>query len=202
MFNNKSLKSWISILFRLLLMIAATITIIKGDWLNLGLTIITFILTFLPSILSKRLKHQYPSEFEILIVFFIYTSIFFGGVLDFYLKFWWWDLFLHTLSGVIIGVIGFSLVYSLNKEYKPLKLSAGFVAMFAFSFAIALGALWEIFEFSMDQFFGVNMQKRGLVDTMWDLIVDSLGGGFVSMMGYFYLKNEKFKKYINLKWRS
>ena len=36
---------------------------------------------------------------------------------------------------------------------------ARFVAVFAFMFAVGLGALWEIFDFAMAGVFGLNMQK-------------------------------------------
>jgi hypothetical protein len=71
----------------------------------------------------------------------------------------------------------------------------GFVALFAFMFAVGLGALWEIFEFGMDSLFGLNMQKSGLVDTMWDLIVDVAGALVISILGYGYLvrsENDSF----------
>jgi hypothetical protein len=32
------------------------------------------------------------------------------------------------------------------------------------------------------------MQKSGLVDTMWDLIVDTLGAAFIALVGYDRLK--------------
>ena len=48
-----------------------------------------------------------------------------------------------------------------------------------------------IFEFGVDQILGFNMQKSGLVDTMWDLIVDSIGAFFASLLGFLYLKGEK-----------
>ena len=61
------------------------------------------------------------------------------------------------------------------------------LALLAFLIAIAIGAIWEIFEFTMDQAFGFNMQKNGLHDTMWDLIVDAIGGAIASFAGYFYI---------------
>ena len=64
----------------------------------------------------------------------------------------------------------------------------GFVALFVFAFSMMMGSVWEIFEFSIDSFFGFNMQKSGLVDTMWDLIVDAIGALFISILGYFYVK--------------
>lgn len=51
-----------------------------------------------------------------------------------------------------------------------------------------MGVVWEIFEFTMDQLFDLNMQKSGLVDTMWDLIVDTVGSGVVALMGLAFLQ--------------
>ena len=62
------------------------------------------------------------------------------------------------------------------------------LTVFSFCFAIALGALWEIFEFAMDSFFGFNMQKTGLRDTMWDMIVNTVGALIASISGYVYLR--------------
>ena len=57
--------------------------------------------------------------------------------------------------------------------------------------AISIGAVWEVFEFVMDQLFGLNMQKSGLVDTVWDLIVNLVGGSFGSAAGFAYLKGRR-----------
>jgi len=69
-----------------------------------------------------------------------------------------------------------------------LKLSPLFMSVSAFSFSIVAGVLWEIFEFFMDQVCQLNMQKSGLVDTMWDLIVVCVGAFVVAAFGYGYLK--------------
>lgn len=186
--NIDRLKFWISWIFKALLVLAGGIAVFTGDWINLALAVFTLFLTFLPSIINKRLQLDLPTEFEIIILLFIFLSLYLGEIQLFYRRLWWWDIFMHSVSGVIIAIFGFALVYSLNKQ-KPLKLSSGFVAMFAFSFSLALGASWEIFEFFMDSVWGINMQKSGLVDTMWDLIVDAMGAMAVSLLGYLYLKN-------------
>lgn len=191
------IKLWISLIFRVLLVIAGIMAIFHKDWMNVMLCISTIFLTFLPGIIEKRFKVDYPSEFEIVILVFIYASIYLGEMQSFYQMFWWWDILLHTISGVIIGAIGFSLVYILNREKEvAITLSPLFVAIFSFSFALSIGAVWEIFEFSMDSIFGLNMQNSGLVDTMWDIIVDTLGALFISILGYRYLKGHVniFKK--------
>ncbi len=66
------------------------------------------------------------------------------------------------------------------------------IVWFAFCFGMTIGVLWEVFEFVIDQIFATNMQKSGLVDTMYDLIVDALGAALGSMAGYFYLKGRWF----------
>ncbi|MHA3914105.1 hypothetical protein [Halovulum sp. GXIMD14793] len=43
----------------------------------------------------------------------------------------------------------------------------------------------------MDQLFGLNMQKSGLVDTMQDLIVDTIGASIGAFGGYLYLKGSR-----------
>ena len=84
-----------------------------------------------------------------------------------------------------------------------MNLSPLFVAVFAFCFALSLGALWEIYEFAADCFLGTNMQKfapdsgaalvgqAALRDTMKDLIVDAVGAVVTSTVGYISLKYEK-----------
>ena len=79
---------------------------------------------------------------------------------------------------VIAGGLGW-----LARETKSWALG-----LIAFCFALSIGALWEIFEFTMDQVFGLNMQKSGLVDTMWDLIVDMGGALIGASAGFFWLK--------------
>ncbi len=65
------------------------------------------------------------------------------------------------------------------------------VVLFSVSFSLAVGVLWEIFEFLIDLIFGLNMQKSGLVDTMSDLIVDFLGACVVGIGVYRYLTKDE-----------
>ena len=92
----------------------------------------------------------------------------------------------------------------LNKAKEiPVTLTPIFVAFFAFCFAVTLGALWEIYEFTFDGILGLNMQKfaledgtqligrLALTDTMKDLIVDCIGAFVMSLIGYISLKYKK-----------
>ena len=70
------------------------------------------------------------------------------------------------------------------------------MAVFMFSIGMTVGGIWEIFEFTMDQLFGLNMQRSGLLDTMGDLIVDAIGAFFIALAGYVFLQNPKRKLFI------
>lgn len=170
------------------LLIGISLAIWEGQWLAVFTTAAVLIITLLPMLFVRRFRVVIPPEFEFLAIVFVFASLFLGEVRGYYLKFWWWDVVLHTASGFLLGLLGFLLVYVLNeKEDVDLHMKPGFVALFAFMFAVGIGALWEVFEFSMDTLFGLNMQKSGLVDTMWDLIVDAVGALFVVILGYAYL---------------
>lgn len=194
MTSADTIKFWVTTGFRFLLIFAIGQAIYFGEWDVLFYSILTLILITLPSIIEKTSKIDYPSEFELLIMAFIFASLYLGEINSFYTRFWWWDGLLHTISGLIIALIGFTLVWILNNEKRVrMKLGPGFIAIFAFCFALASGVIWEIFEFWLDSCFGMNMQETGIVDTMWDLIVDSVGALIVSVIGYLYLKGSVFR---------
>jgi hypothetical protein len=177
----------ISYTIKFSLVIALLISAISFRWKLVFFTALILFLTFTPSIIKKNYKITLPIELDLSITIFIYASLFLGEIESYYLKFSWWDIFLHGISATILGFIGFLIVYSLYSE-KKLKTSPIFVALFSFCFAVSVGAVWEIYEFGMDQTFGMNMQKSGLVDTMWDLIFDSIGALIVSAAGFFYIR--------------
>jgi hypothetical protein len=187
----RRIKIWISVIFRTLLVLAGAVAILEQNWMSLAMLFITLFLTFLPSIIEKEFKFDLPSEFEVAILILICGSLYLGEIHAFYYKIWWWDIFLHGFSGITIGAIGFTLIYILNRHTNvAMSLSHTFVAIFAFCFAMSIGALWEIFEYIMDVTFGLNMQKSGLNDTMGDLMITAVCGFFVSVVGYFYMEKD------------
>lgn len=178
---------------------------LKSDYvLMLIQCILGMVIMFLPSMLERRWRIDIPGFMHIVFVVFLYAAIYLGEVRSFYYKVPHWDTVLHAFSGSMIGALGFSVVKLLNDSDKVnINLSPVFVAVFAFSFALSIGALWEIYEFSFDKLLGLNMQKfalengtpmvgrMALSDTMKDLIVDALGALATSIMGFISLKYKK-----------
>lgn len=168
------------------------------NWVLMLMIVIISVLIYLPKIISKLSHINIPLPLGIFIIIFLYASLFLGSLKNYYDTYWWWDIALHTSSGVAFGVIGFIILYILYKTEK-IKTSPKTIAMFTFAFALAIGALWEIVEFAIDSAFGPisnggYMQSVvngcALVDTMGDLIVDAIGALFAAVVGYFYIKNE------------
>ncbi len=162
----------------------------RGYWSALMISSFTLFLTWLPIAYADRFDIKIPIRFSAAIIVFIFATLFLGEVRDFYERYWWWDVILHTGSAVAFGLFGFIFIFMLFEGDRwaapPLA-----IAFLSFCVAMSIGGVWEIFEFAMDQIFGMNMQKSGLVDTMWDLIVDSLGALFSATMGYLYLKTPR-----------
>ncbi len=171
---------------------------LQGSWASGAWLLAIMAVTVAPVLLGPQLPVRIPAEFELLAIMFVFASLFLGEFHSYYERFWWWDIVLHSTSGLLLGIVGFLLVYVLNESRRiDLHMRPGFVALFAFAFAVTVGVLWEVLEFAADQLFGMQMQKpmagdpSGLTDTMWDLIVDTLGAAVISGFGWWHMRRER-----------
>lgn len=164
------------------------------------------IIIFLPSRVEHLFHIDIPDLMEIIYFIFLFCAIYLGEVRNFYYRIPYWDMILHCFSAAMLGAVGFMIVNILNSSDKVnIQLSPFFVALFAFSFAVTCGTIWEFYEFAADGLLGTNMQKfitvngtvltghQALYDTMKDLIVDGLGALAVTMVGYFDLRKKHLK---------
>jgi hypothetical protein len=191
--EERSLYLKITWVIQALLVIGLVIFLMRRNWENVFLTAVVIALTLVPALLFRRYRLIIPPEFQLVAALFNFLSLFLGSALDFYYHFWWWDYVLHTASGFLLGIIGFIVLFVLNQtdQIRP-AMKPGFIAFFGVTFAVTLGVMWEIFEFVVDRFWPhLSMQslETGVVDTMIDLIVDTIGAVIVAVMGYAYLKN-------------
>ncbi len=187
---------WLGRTLLLLVAVEWVFLLLNARWLSMFLVSMIIAVLIAPTLFRRNLDVEIPVEFHFTAVIFIFASLYLGEVQSFYQRFWWWDIALHASAGLLMGIVGFLLVYLLNESKRvELHMTPGFIYLFAFSFAVTIGTLWEIFEFFMDQLFGLNMQKpmlgdlSGLTDTMWDMIVNATGAFIISFMGWWYLKH-------------
>lgn len=194
--EQRRAESWID---RIELMIAATLqlgilivtigALVERQWLGAFSGSIVLLLTFTPALLEHHLRVALPVELTLITSVFLYASFALGEARDFYEKIWWWDLALHGVAALTIGIIGFLSIYVFYMTQR-IQVAAGWIATITFALAVSLGTIWEIFEFLMDWYFGLNMQKSGLVDTMTDLMINAFGAAIAAVIGYFYVRGE------------
>lgn len=207
-FSAQKIEPVMRYFFIVLTIGAIIVNIITRQWESLLGAVATLALFLLPTFFSKRTRITIPAPFQIAILIFIFASMYLGEIHNFFYRFRWWDTMLHSSSAVMLGYVGFLLVYALNKDREiHIRLSPFFIALFTFCFAMTVGVIWEIFEYLMDSFFNLNMQKArdlqemygyfdtrlGVHDTMHDFIVNTIGALFVSVIGYYYSKKKLVK---------
>ena len=171
------------------LLIAGLIALGFTRWSLAFVSFATLGLSLLPPLLAARWSLKLPLPFLVATTLFFFATIFLGEAFDFYERLWWWDLALHGSSAVGFGLTGFLLVFMLF-EGDRFATPPSAIAAITFCVAMSIGATWEIFEYTMDASFGLNMQKSGLDDTMGDLIVNGIGSLTASLTGYIYLTRD------------
>ena len=81
------------------------------------------------------------------------------------------------MNGFLCAAVGFSLIYLLNRDSKNVNLSPFYLTLVAFCFSMTVGVIWEFFEFSMDQFFFLDMQKDFIVQEFGSVTLDPANMG-------------------------
>ena len=209
--KNLIISNKFIIFIRTTLIIAMIIATYNREWLTLFLTIISYILTYF-YVIFKKYSINLPKEFQSIIIFFIYTSLFIWEAQDFYGKYSWWDSLHHLFSWLALWFIGFLILYIFYKSWK-FQAPPIIIVIFSFCFALAIWATWEIFEFSLDEFLWANWQKARylcdgilqcnsrlwVMDTMYDLILDTIWAIIASTTWYIFLKKwESFRWFDSL----
>ncbi len=191
MYNKFSkLSVGIAVLFEIMLMVIAIENIATRQWKPLFLTllaVVCLILPFMTTHIANRKKLVLPASFQSVTLVFIILAQYLGEIKKFYQVFWWWDLLLHAIAGCYAVIIALYLIKGiLRKEQGTSEQRFRlFTVLFAFSFSIALGTLWEVFEFTGDYLFKSSMVKGGLEDTSTDLIIKIVAAFITSMICYY-----------------
>ncbi|MBP2133435.1 putative membrane protein YjdF [Methanomicrobium sp. W14] len=147
-------------------------------------------LTLIPAIVERRINITIPWGVMLLIVLSLYVHLageYFGWYLDFYP---YYDKIAHFISGSTVALLGFTAVLIMDR-YTEMNFNRPMIIFMIIMMTMAFGAFWEIIEFTVDTFFGGNMQ-HGNTDTMLDMIFVLFGAVVVAAVGNFYMM--KFPK--------
>lgn len=110
---------------------------------------------------------------------FIFIGVVIGSTLNNRTDFHDFDLVTHFFAGFISA--WFAYDFAVIIQGKKGRLSPALASLFCLCFALGIAVGWEIYEFSMDRIYGLHLQcsiptsEVGLIDTMIDFIMDSIG---------------------------
>jgi len=123
----------------------------------------------------------------VVIIHFILTIFF-----KIYLIFPWYDIPMHFIGGVSLGITYF-LVLQFSQKENYIRMNGFFRILFIFALVSLTAVFWELLEFSVSYLNGWFSQGN-LADTMADLFFGALGGLFTAM----FLESQT-KRYFKLK---
>lgn len=172
--NKRTLAVYL--LLRFLVVLVMVRSAVRKDHESVFVCLLTLVLLILPSIFQKKLRIEFPSTLEIIILLFIFAAEILGEISSFYTLVPFWDTILHTINGFLCAAVGFTLVDMLNRSERfSIKLSPVFLAVVAFCFSMTVGVLWEFYEYAADTLVGVDMQKDAVVHSINSVALDPQG---------------------------
>lgn len=205
------------IIVRVSLVICAAYSFIHGDLVMGFESVFCFIFTHLWDMFqifgNGSFIEEVPPISQTALNLIIFIGIPFGSYLGLFDRIWWFDIFMHLMSGVVCAVFGYDFAVIIQR--KKGQCAATLAALFSIMFALSIAVGWEFYEFLMDTLHGTNLQLAkagaetagfdlskyhneygylGLFDTMTDMITNAVGGLF-GMIFMIVLRNKgKSKK--------
>lgn len=161
----------------------------QGNWIYVGQSIGTAAVISLPYLLEAGRRLAVPPVTKMIMMLFAFCGLFLGSTNGFYDNYFWWDLVLHTLSGPACGIIIYSIILRLREKPDGKSgLTHGMSLLLVFCFIMTFGTIWEIVEFTLDNTLGMHMQRASLLDTMTDILFNTLGATVFTLLVHFRLK--------------
>lgn len=174
--QNKKLVLAVYLILRAMVILVMIAQLLNRNYEDVYICVLTLILFILPSAIERRLRIDLPDTLEIIILVFIFAAEIMGEVREYYLTFPFWDTMLHTINGFLFAAIGFSVVNILNRnKHIGMSLTPLYMAISAFCFSMTIGILWEFFEWGMDCWFGLDMQKDTILTAVHSVTLDPGG---------------------------
>jgi hypothetical protein len=177
-------------IFVLILIITAIRMLIIQKWDKFFGSAALILFSFVPFVLSRRAykKNIYiPYYLHSTFLIFVFAALYLGPILEFYKKFWWWDIAIHVVSGLVLTTIGSFIIHVISyKGLTNFKNVPFFEVCFCFFLSVSLHSVWEIYEFVSDVLFKTKMMEFDLIDTMSDMLLNLIGSVIASV--YYYLK--------------
>ncbi len=189
-----------AVVLRAIILISGLYQLIFGEFV-IGLMIMVSLgAIMLPSVFSRGRIKALPLEFELIFFIMIMLQFVIGETLNFYDNVPYYDKLVHFSLPFFMGLISFLFAYTMHVTGK-LEMSNGVLIIVLVLMSLGIGAFWEILEYFSDKFLLPHFPQIGnlqgsstaspLVDTMNDLIADTLGAFFGALLGLRYIGKHK-----------
>lgn len=151
---------------------------------------LALVITFIPAVLER----DYHIAIEPGLALWVATAVFLHalGTAGLYEAIAPYDNVTHTLSATVVAATGYAAIRAVYLHDPTIHLPRW--AMFAFTvvFVLAMGVIWEILEFFVDQsalVLGMEpiLAQHGIDDTIIDMLFNTLGALIVATWGTVYL---------------
>lgn len=114
-------------------------------------------------------------------------------------------MIVHFIFGIVMFIVGYDIFSILDKRYCDIKLNKKIKIIFSILFALSVGSIWEMYEYSVDGILNLDTQRTGeligrmaIKGTMTDLFSPTIGTLLTVIM--FLIANKKEgRKRSNLK---
>lgn len=194
--RNKNTTKYVTILLLIIYLGSIAIFIKDKNTMNILIASICTVGTIILYFVHKKYTRLIDNNLYIVSALFVMISSLLGSCYGFY-DINHYDDFLHLWSGLITVSIAFSIMTFFHSDNDLKKINKYFIIIYLFMFSMGVASLWEISEFLIDRFLGMNMQVGGLVDTMIDMI-DALVGAII-MLPFIYKKLNLTNKKLTFK---
>jgi hypothetical protein len=172
------------------IVMTAAIHAIRGDVIYGVFCLAAVAIAIVPGALARNARAVWPVEIELLYLWFLISDMLLGNLAGMYIYLPWYDKALHLSSAVLIGLVAFFVVY-LAHFLGRIQRHPWIDGVAILLITLGLGALWEIGEYAVDHLLHRATQSSPLLgpldDTMWDLILDGLGGTLGAILGPIYM---------------
>lgn len=197
------------IIVRIAMICCATYSFVHGDLVMGFESVFVFIFSHLWDMFqvfgNGSFIEDVPPISQTALNFIILMGILFGSYLCWFDKISWYDEAMHCFSGIVCAVFAYDFSNVIQKDKGNCAITVS--AMFSLMFACTIAVGWEFYEFIMDTVHGTNLQLAkegaetamydlsrfrneygylGLVDSMTDMMMNSIGGviGMIFMIIY------------------
>lgn len=163
--------------FQFIWLIAALLVFLADGTIKFWLIVALIPVLWAPTLLELATKTKIPTIIPLHFYIFVSASAIAGTGFGLYGLVPEWDTIVHFYSGVIFVWLGLFIAQAAERKIKH-KLPRWFAVIVALAISLAIAAVWEVYEFACDTFFGTTMQAGGLQDT----IIDTLAAGVGSVV--------------------